>query len=443
MTVSIGYFLAKRGVTILVEKFRHRKAPEFITFSMDYSQYNGKDAVKLVNYIYDNFPVMGNNQIGTSSFKLIDSSNSKKTPYRGIDELNYPISYGNTAAPQEKGSLSKILVDAGLINKNDAVSTSFRVQPSDEAIFSFEYSGASFVVRITKGEKMDNYFEKYLLLDVKKKDLETFLKFLKEYESKKAIDEESNGRLLKLIDIIDYNSFEKDFLVKRRISKREINTLFLKESFKLDILNDLERFFAASKKYKRLGISYKRNYLFSGIQGTGKTSLAQVIAGIYSMSLYKLSLYSFEKASELRTILSEIPANTLILIEEVDKLYDNHKDDNSDKNPIPYEEFLSFLDGVNTPEGCIIIMTTNHYDKLDQTLLRRGRIDRVFEFTYIDPISAKMMFEMYFEGADNLDVLSEKFSYAFKSSGKKYAPTDLQNLFLQYEDSPELVIPLL
>jgi chaperone BCS1 len=40
---------------------------------------------------------------------------------------------------------------------------------------------------------------------------------------------------------------------------------------------------------------------------------------------------------------------------------------------------LNALDGVRSQEGRILIMTTNHKDKLDPALLRPGRADRCIE----------------------------------------------------------------
>ena len=45
---------------------------------------------------------------------------------------------------------------------------------------------------------------------------------------------------------------------------------------------------------------------------------------------------------------------------------------------------LNALDGVASQEGRILIMTTNHIEKLDSALIRPGRIDLRLELNYAD-----------------------------------------------------------
>ena len=49
------------------------------------------------------------------------------------------------------------------------------------------------------------------------------------------------------------------------------------------------------------------------------------------------------------------------------------------------------------PEGLIVILTTNYPDKLDNALLRSGRIDINIELTYLDKYQAKNMFKAFFD----------------------------------------------
>ena len=53
---------------------------------------------------------------------------------------------------------------------------------------------------------------------------------------------------------------------------------------------------------------------------------------------------------------------------------------------------LNTLDGVASQEGRILIMTTNHAEKLDDALIRPGRVDKKLEFRLSDkpPLDADM-----------------------------------------------------
>jgi chaperone BCS1 len=46
------------------------------------------------------------------------------------------------------------------------------------------------------------------------------------------------------------------------------------------------------------------------------------------------------------------------------------------------EDVLQVLDGVQYLKGCITVMTTNYIDKVDEALIRSGRIDHKIEFTH-------------------------------------------------------------
>lgn len=47
-----------------------------------------------------------------------------------------------------------------------------------------------------------------------------------------------------------------------------------------------------------------------------------------------------------------------------------------------FSGLLNALDGVRSQEGRILIMTTNHREKLDPALLRPGRADVHIELNY-------------------------------------------------------------
>lgn len=60
---------------------------------------------------------------------------------------------------------------------------------------------------------------------------------------------------------------------------------------------------------------------------------------------------------------------------------------------------LNVLDGVVDCPNRILIMTTNHPEKLDPALIRPGRIDKIIYLGYLQAPEAKEMVEHYFETA--------------------------------------------
>jgi len=157
---------------------------------------------------------------------------------------------------------------------------------------------------------------------------------------------------------------------------------------------------------KQIALSRKRdqphklNILITGESGTGKTRLAHLIASEFQMKMYQLdaiSLYSKEKTNRA---LTSIGRDTIIVIDELDKLYvyDKSKDDNAlgadaitdrtiqrgnlniEKTMRSIGNFISgelatLLDGLYSSHGRVIIVIVNNDKVLPSYISRDRRID--------------------------------------------------------------------
>jgi chaperone BCS1 len=75
------------------------------------------------------------------------------------------------------------------------------------------------------------------------------------------------------------------------------------------------------------------------------------------------------------------------------------EEDTGDKgyklNTYILQEFLQFLDGINSPSNVIFVATTNHIDHIDPALLRKGRFDLKYEMNKISyDLAAEMIKDM-------------------------------------------------
>ncbi len=52
----------------------------------------------------------------------------------------------------------------------------------------------------------------------------------------------------------------------------------------------------------------------------------------------------------------------------------------TDEKKINLSHLLEILDGYCYFKNCVVILTTNHVEKLDPAIIREGRIDMKFEF---------------------------------------------------------------
>jgi chaperone BCS1 len=197
---------------------------------------------------------------------------------------------------------------------------------------------------------------------------------------------------------------------------RPLDTVILDDTQKQLFLGDIENYLekGTAEWYAEHGIPYRRGYLLSGPPGTGKSSLCFAVAGKLGLKIYLLNLSSRSLDEDnLYSLFSELPRRCILLVEDVDTSEITHsrgqsifpragstQADNSPPNPdnkfspdepgkdnsktektgITLSSLLNVLDGVAASEGRILVMTTNHPEKLDDALLRAGRVDMQIEF---------------------------------------------------------------
>jgi len=88
--------------------------------------------------------------------------------------------------------------------------------------------------------------------------------------------------------------------------------------------------------------------------------------------------------------------------------------------PLTFSGLLNGLDGVGSADGQIFFLTTNFLERLDDALIRSGRVDKKVEFPTVSPDLAKLMFLQFYPG-------EEKPSLLFKEQ--------LHNLFIKFEQN--------
>ena len=188
----------------------------------------------------------------------------------------------------------------------------------------------------------------------------------------------------------DYNNS----LWKRCMARsvRPFSTVILDDKVKQKLINDVSDYLDPDTRrwYSNRGIPYRRGYLLYGPPGTGKSSLSLALAGYFNMRIYILSLSSPSATEDnVSALFADLPRRCVVLLEDIDSAGLTHNragkqssssryDSSSDK--LSLSGLLNVLDGVASQEGRVLIMTTNHLEKLDNALIRPGRIDMMVEF---------------------------------------------------------------
>ena len=192
---------------------------------------------------------------------------------------------------------------------------------------------------------------------------------------------------------------------------RPLSTVVLDEAQKNNFIDDIKDYLHPSTRrwYSNRGIPYRRGYLFHGPPGTGKTSLCYSVAGLFGLKIYVVSLNSASLTEDgLAGLFQDLPRRCIVLLEDIDtagmaakradepapteeaaakaKTEDQSANNTSTTPPkgISLSALLNIIDGVASAEGRLLVMTTNHIERLDKALRRPGRVDLTIGFGFAD-----------------------------------------------------------
>ncbi|CAL5078939.1 unnamed protein product [Urochloa decumbens] len=186
-------------------------------------------------------------------------------------------------------------------------------------------------------------------------------------------------------------------------------TLAMDPARKKEIVDDLDAFRNGEEYYKRVGKAWKRGYLLHGPPGTGKSTMIAAMANHLKYDIYDVELTMVRNNNDLRRILIETTSKSIILIEHIDcsldltgerakkkaaaQLYDPYA------STVTLSGLLNFIDGLWSALGSerIVVFTTNHIDKLDPALIRRGRMDKKIEMSYCSFDAFKTLAKNYLD----------------------------------------------
>lgn len=188
-------------------------------------------------------------------------------------------------------------------------------------------------------------------------------------------------------------------------SRRPIDSVVMPPAQKADMLAHAEWFFGARAWFAARGIPHRLGYFLHGPPGTGKTSIAQALAGHFRKPLYLINLASVESDNALMFAFLGTPPSCVVLIEDVDATQSAGArvagTETLEAPPPPgvtLSGLLNAIDGVASSEGRLLIMTTNRPEVLDAALLRPGRVDKRFEIGPLAPAQVRQMAARFFPG---------------------------------------------
>lgn len=157
--------------------------------------------------------------------------------------------------------------------------------------------------------------------------------------------------------------------------QRSFDSVVMDKSLAQDVIDDARAFLGAKQWYEQMGIPHRRGYLLHGPPGCGKTSFCQALAGALQHDICILSLTNRSVDDRcLAELMREAPLQSIIVLEDVDAVF-TQREGKVRGSDISFSGLLNAIDGVTSQEGRLLIMTTNHIEKLDPALIRPGRCD--------------------------------------------------------------------
>lgn len=238
-----------------------------------------------------------------------------------------------------------------------------------------------------------------------------------------------------------YNMRHDDWEVLNTSPNRSFDTVFMEPNVKENLVEFIHDFVRPETRddYRRFGIPYKCNIMLHGPPGTGKSSTIHSIATEIDSDIAIVHFTAGmgdDKLMRSINLLSELKKCKIIVMEDVDSLFINRKEHDTEKNSVTLSGLLNALDGLSRMEGVMVCLTTNHLDALDHAMLRPGRLDYLVKYSYASKDLIQQVYNFYFP--ESGEELFNSFYNAVSSH--KITPSMLQQYFFRYRKNPALIL---
>ncbi len=350
-------------------------------------------------------------------------------------------------------------------DKDEKVKMSVRTDKIVLYIYSYKYTMSELMKYI------DNITEKYLL-SIK--------------------DNRANKRFIYSLDKVELKDDDSKFDYWREDifeSARTFNNIFF--DGKKQLIDKIEFFLNNKSWYYEKGIPYSLGIGLHGPPGTGKTSFIKALANYTNRHIIVFSLKLIKSKAQLERLFFENTYNDdnedysigwdkkILVFEDIDcigdivlnreekeahkinnkkkKIIDKKLNENDDvvkvgdiiqticelnetspkislkpEQPITLDDILNLWDGIRETPGRILIISSNHYNKLDPALIRPGRIDITHE---LSNASHNTISEIY------LHLFGNKIDNKLLSKVKDnfYSPAEIINIYVSNKNEHDFM----
>jgi hypothetical protein len=158
------------------------------------------------------------------------------------------------------------------------------------------------------------------------------------------------------------------------------------------LLSSLKQWHTRQDWYQQHGIPWRTGALLHGPGGTGKSSLARVVAETLGLPLYQFYLNTLTDREFVREW-DELSTPCVVALEDFDTVFHGREPVTVHKS-LSFECVLNQISGISAINGVLLIVTTNRLEHIDPALgqldskgrpTRPGRIDHILHMGATTP----------------------------------------------------------
>ena len=182
---------------------------------------------------------------------------------------------------------------------------------------------------------------------------------------------------------------------------------------------------------KRFGVEPPTGLLLAGPPGTGKTTVAKVLAAQARASFYPISgadvisKWVGESERNIRQLFERARANrpSIVFVDEIDAIA-GRRGESLGVHDSHVNQLLAEIDGVSGQRGVFVIGATNRPDQLDPALLRGGRLSRTIVLGLPDERARLAMLRLHTARMPTVGVRLQEIAAATEG----FSPADLKSV---------------
>lgn len=250
-----------------------------------------------------------------------------------------------------------------------------------------------------------------------------------------------------VVQIHTFNTSDRSWTEVGVLPHKNIYAFCMNKEQKADIIDKMERFISRRDWYRSKGLTYKTSFMFHGPAGTGKTSLAKLLASHFKRDIYVLDL-SMMSNRMLDTAISTVKPGSFLLMEDIDQAGNAVRNREQKKEGSSVDDLMTELgsmggltmsgmlnafDGVVSLDNLIVVMTTNHIEDIDPAVRRKSRIDNEYLIDNLTPVEVCDYIQLMYE----LDETSAKDLVEPLVSNEWSMPgCEVENAYKDYSEDP-------